>query len=58
LTGERHISQQRAIVERQGHGGIDLVAARALLDTFEDLQREHVAHRHQLAKELAPPKPG
>ena len=57
-TGERHVSRQRVIVQRLGDGGVDAIAARELLVCFENLQREHVAHRDWLAKELAALEPG
>jgi hypothetical protein len=52
--GEEHIASQRAIVaELEAGGGQTLATAREVLQTFESMQRAHVADRDRLRKELA-----
>lgn len=51
--GRQHIDRQRRVVaelERDGHPS---EMSRELLDTFEQLQAQHVADRDRLAAELA-----
>jgi len=38
------VAKQRALVARLRASGLPVVEAEALLDTFEDLQRQHEAH--------------
>jgi hypothetical protein len=51
--GVRIIDRQRAVAAVLERGGHDTTPAKRLLQTFEDLQIEHVAHRDRLADELA-----
>jgi hypothetical protein len=52
--GLEHIAKQLQIITRlkiQGHADVEAEAIR-LLGSFEEMQREHVAHRNRLLKEL------
>ncbi|HEY1891029.1 MAG TPA: hypothetical protein VGG63_11520 [Steroidobacteraceae bacterium] len=52
-TGERTLDQQRELIrdlERDGH---DARSARALLESFEQLQTLHFADRERILDELA-----
>lgn len=42
--GERHLAGQRALIARLRASDLPTEEAEALLDTFEDLQRQHEAH--------------
>ena len=50
--GERHIAEQRALVEKLEREGHDVKSATSLLATLEEAQRLHVEHRDRLEKEL------
>lgn len=52
-TGERNLSQQRALLRELERDGHDTSAARALLGSFEELQALHLADRDRLRAELA-----
>ena len=51
LLGQMHIAHQRELIAKIG-GGDDAREAHRLLETFEELQKEHVSHRDRLALEL------
>jgi hypothetical protein len=40
--GERHLEYQRCLIQRLERDGLDSHRARAVLTTFEDLQRLHL----------------
>jgi hypothetical protein len=42
--GEGHLASQRALVARLQAAGLPTGDALALLETFEDMQRQHIAH--------------
>lgn len=42
--GEEHLASQRAVIERLKASNLPPEEAEALLDTFEELQRQHEAH--------------
>jgi len=46
--GESHIARQREMVRRLTEAGYPADRAINLLRTFEDLQRQHIAHRDWL----------
>jgi hypothetical protein len=50
--GERHITNQRAVVDRLEADGSDAATARHLLATFMELQATHQADRDRLAREI------
>ena len=53
--GEQHIRRQLEIIAQMKAEGHEAVAANAneLLQRFEEMQAQHVAHRDRLLKELA-----
>jgi hypothetical protein len=53
VLGERHLSQQRALVERLTRNGNEAGEAGALLATLQDTQLLHIQHRDRLIKELS-----
>jgi len=42
------LARQRAVIERMTERGRDTSDAISLLDRFEDIQGEHIAHRDRL----------
>ena len=50
--GERHIVEQRERIEKLADHGHPTEEAEHLLAMFEDLLRQHVAHREQIAKDV------
>jgi hypothetical protein len=50
--GERHLSNQRALIAELEHDGHDTSAAKSLLRQFEELQALYVADRDRLRTEL------
>ena len=53
--GERHIVQQRRLIETLKRDGHDTRDAEALLRTFEEMQHLHVEHRDRLQREAGLP---
>ena len=51
-SGERHIAQQRAIIDELERAGQDATEARALLAGFEQTQRLHIENRDRLRRQL------
>jgi hypothetical protein len=51
--GERCIRDQEDCIEELGLHGHDTNLARAILETFRQIQAQHVGHRDQILKELA-----
>jgi hypothetical protein len=51
--GERNIARQKGIITRLKAGGHDTAEARELLEAFENMQIQHVAHRDRLMKEIS-----
>jgi hypothetical protein len=54
--GERHLSSQRAIIERLGIAGLDTTDAESLLRQFQGTLAMHIAHRERLHRELDKPE--
>jgi hypothetical protein len=50
--GERHVTNQRAVVRELEEDGHDTSQASALLAQFEGLQSMHIAHMERLGSEL------
>jgi hypothetical protein len=50
--GERHVAEQRALIEKLEREGHDVKSATSLLATLEESQRLHVEHRDRLEKEF------
>lgn len=53
VFGEGLIAQQMELLDRLATAGLDTIQAQRLLDQFEGLQLEHIAHREWLLKKLA-----
>ena len=51
-AGERHIARQRELIAQLERDRHDTREATELLDQFEHLQAQHIAHRDQLRHEL------
>jgi hypothetical protein len=54
---ERHIRQQRELVDALEREGPDATAARNLLAIFEDLKRQYLAERDRLVRAKARERP-
>lgn len=52
--GERHIEQQRRLVDRLQRAGHDASTARELLRSYQQSLSMHVATRDRLRQELTP----
>src|SRR5690349_4360020 len=50
--GERHLTQQAALVHKLEVGGQDTAEAEALLKQFQELQVMHIADRERIKAEL------
>jgi hypothetical protein len=50
--GERLIARQKDLIAGLASRGADVSLHEALLATFEDIQRLHLAHRDRLARDL------
>ena len=46
--GEKHLVNQRALIDRLRASELPTGEAEALLDTFEDMQGQHIAHLMRL----------
>jgi arginine repressor len=51
--GERHIARQYELVAKLERDGQDATEAKLFLDTLQELQATHIAHRDRLLRELA-----
>jgi hypothetical protein len=51
--GQKHIAEQRAIIEQLSRSGRNMGQAEQLLLTFVETQRVHVEHLDRVRKELS-----
>ncbi len=53
--GQKHVEEQRCLIEEMERRGLDQKDAMILLRLFEELQKEHVAYRDYLRQKLEDP---
>ena len=52
-NGVEQLARQRGVITGLEQKGLDISEATVLLHSFEEIQREHIAHRDRLEAQLA-----